>query len=330
MIETFIRRNNHIPGFVTISIKLLVVLIFGAFLYREYNHNTIVFEAFARSLSEGNVIFYIIPFLLMVPNWWIEILKWKKLTNVFNPLSWNQAIQSVLSGISLGIITPSRIGEYAGKLMYVSQENKNKAITAGFLSSLAQNIINIGFGTIALLLYNSSTHAWPPAVIMSTVTIAIVILSFMMLLYFNTPAAFRFFSYSFIPNMLKKWLSKAVVALPKDKSLLNELLFASLCRFMIYLSQYVILLLAFGFDVNPIQACVGVAVIFLIQSGIPLPPVLSILARAEIALFVFAPLSQNSLTLLAATFTLWVINLLIPALIGLVPMLRYNLNTETK
>jgi hypothetical protein len=62
----------------------------------------------------------------------------------------------------------------------------------------------------------------------------------------------------------------------------------------------------------------------LLQTAIPLPPIVGLLARGEVALKIWGISSQNDLSILAATFTLWVINLIIPALIGLVFILRLN------
>ena len=51
---------------------------------------------------------------------------------------------------------------------------------------------------------------------------------------------------------------------------------------------------------------------------------MGLLARGEVALKIWGLFTHNDLSILAATFSLWVINLIIPAFIGLVFILQAN------
>ena len=67
-----------------------------------------------------------------------------------------------------------------------------------------------------------------------------------------------------------------------------------------------------------------IATIYLLQTSVPLPPLMGLFVRSEVALFVWGMYSANEIAILAATFGLWILNLLIPALIGTVFMLNIN------
>ena len=73
-----------------------------------------------------------------------------------------------------------------------------------------------------------------------------------------------------------------------------------------------------------LQLSGGIASIYLIQTGIPLPAFLSILARGELAVLVWSTLGIVELTALMATFILWFVNLIFPSLIGLLIMTRLD------
>jgi len=79
-----------------------------------------------------------------------------------------------------------------------------------------------------------------------------------------------------------------------------------------------------GVDVPFGAAFAGIATIFLVQTGIPLPLAGSLLARAEIALFMWGTFDANELSILAATFGLFIINLALPALLGAVFIVKIN------
>ena len=64
---------------------------------------------------------------------------------------------------------------------------------------------------------------------------------------------------------------------------------------------------------------------FFVQASIPLPPVMGLLARGEIALFIWGFFSEDQVAILAATFTLFVINIAIPALFGMAFIVQANI-----
>jgi hypothetical protein len=72
-----------------------------------------------------------------------------------------------------------------------------------------------------------------------------------------------------------------------------------------------------GIIIDPwiIAACI--ATIFLFQTFIPLPPVIGFLARGEIALLVWSPFEIDPTLILASTYTLWLINIVLPSILGL-------------
>jgi len=80
--------------------------------------------------------------------------------------------------------------------------------------------------------------------------------------------------------------------------------------------QYFLMLRYFGIAVGPIEGLTGIATIYLFQTSIPLPPLMGLVARGELAIFIWGNFSANEINILAATFALWIINIIIPALIG--------------
>lgn len=80
----------------------------------------------------------------------------------------------------------------------------------------------------------------------------------------------------------------------------------------------------FGINITLITALSGISTIFLVQTSVPLPMVVGLLVRGEIALTVWGNTGANELAILAATFLLFIINLSVPALLGLVIIVKTN------
>jgi len=105
--------------------------------------------------------------------------------------------------------------------------------------------------------------------------------------------------------------------------LLFALLYATM-RYGVYTFQYYLMLRFYGIDAPVLAALSGIATIYLMQTSIPVPPLFGLFARGEIALFVWGFFSTNELNILAASFTLFLINLSIPALLGSVFIVQTN------
>ena len=93
--------------------------------------------------------------------------------------------------------------------------------------------------------------------------------------------------------------------------------------------QYIFILWFFGIDMSLFEGFSGVSSIYLIQSGIPLPPIVDVAARAELAYLIWGIYSENVLGILSATYGLWIINLILPSLLGLFYVIKMNLSTSS-
>jgi hypothetical protein len=122
----------------------------------------------------------------------------------------------------------------------------------------------------------------------------------------------------------KRFLKHFVVLKNYDSKTLSQALGFAFLRYSVYTIQYLLLLHFFGINVSLIDGISGIATIFILQTSIPLPPLLGLAVRSEIAILVWGVFSSNELSILAATFILWILNLIIPALFGMVFIANIN------
>jgi len=115
---------------------------------------------------------------------------------------------------------------------------------------------------------------------------------------------------------------------PNDKTLLTEVLIWSILRYAVYFTQYLLLLYYMGIENNFWILSSHVAGIYLIQTLIPLPAFLSVPARGEIAILVWQNVGISPIWALSVTYSLWILNLIIPAIIGVVILLISNKNKK--
>jgi hypothetical protein len=82
--------------------------------------------------------------------------------------------------------------------------------------------------------------------------------------------------------------------------------------------------LAYTFPLG--EAAAGIAAIFLAQTSLPLPPLAGLMARGELALWVWGAYSSDTAAILASAYGLFIINLSLPSLVGAWILLRLNLH----
>ncbi|NNF33851.1 MAG: hypothetical protein HKN68_07065 [Saprospiraceae bacterium] len=307
---------------------ILVIGMLALLYYQIFNRDNIndLSRAFTSSLNWSNGWLLALTILLLPVNWLLESFKWKTIVSSFSDTSLRESIKVILGGLSFGILTPSRIGEYGGRFYMTEDEDRWKTISATFVGSLSQNIITalLGLAGASYLLYYSqvmtsfiATSIWYVA------SIAIII---GLLFYYNI--GFIQHIVRFLPGKWARLCDTHSNFLSQlNPSILNKILLVSFFRYLIYALQYILMLHFFGISVHFAEAGAAVSLIFLIQSGLPFPPVLDVLARGEIALTIWALYSGNTLGILACTFSIWIINLIIPALIGLIYVIMKEPNS---
>jgi hypothetical protein len=306
------KNSTKTTGIFLNIFKVLVVMAMAWLIYDKLWANG-RFDQIELKITNKNFPLLLLCILLSPVNWLLETQKWKQLLSPIENLNFKKTSISILSGITLGILTPGRIGEYGGRLMNVTASNRPQAAFAHFIGSLAQNI-NIGLiGGLCAFGYFTKIYLINDLLSASILGFTILITSAVGLLYYRNEWISRIiFSNSFIVRMIGD-----ITPITYAKPILDKTLYLSMARHLIYMSQYVILLLLFDVKVDLLQAYCAVGVIYLLQSSIVLPPALGLIVRSELAIIILKVFDDNYTKLLSVPLILWAINLLVPAILGM-------------
>lgn len=311
--------------------KLLKAFIFVVFIIVIYYQLTSkanwldIKTGFSQSLGELNY-FWLICFVFLVPfNWLVESIKWRVVLAVEYHVDLKTSIMAITSGLSLAIITPNRIGEYGGRLVAIPSKYNWLSVVSTFVGSVSQNLVTVLFGMLGLFML---THQFPnviPVDLDPVFVSAFLFFIFGVYLFFNIDLLSRIGSSSGVNKYLRKIRIPLISLRALPRILIAKVLGWSVLRFMIYSVQYYFVLRLFGVELDVLLSAFAIWSVFIIQTGIPLPPFLSVLARGEIALIVWGMFGVNELTILAITFTIWLINLAAPAILGLYYIMNANI-----
>lgn len=278
-----------------------------------------------HTIQNKGVIAIVLVLILMLFNWGLEARKWQLLVKPLEEVSFLRSFSAVMSGVSLSINTPNRIGEYGGRILYLRNRNKLKAIAATIVGSFSQLIMTIIFGLTGLVYYinnfpavKADSYFGPNFWEKILLGVLIIICLLTILLYFRLQIILAVFEK--IP-LLRKIKVFVQIITRYSNAELRHLLLLSACRYMVFSAQYLILLDAFGVEMLWWQGFLMNAVIYLIMALVPTIAIAELGLRGKVSLYFLGLLSSNTPAIIAATVGIWTINLLLPAILGSVLLL---------
>ncbi|MBC7410005.1 MAG: flippase-like domain-containing protein [Arcicella sp.] len=273
-----------------------------------------------RVLSVRNIFFFLIVFLLSFLNWSLEAKKWQILVNQVEIVSFKDAFKSVLIGLSFGFISQADLGDLAGKMVLIKNENRKKSTGAVLLGGGIQTYISLIFGTFGLTYFMINVFSS-----ISTFEFAILNLCFLgifsgiVLLYYRKNINFVFDNFSFLA-----YLKPFLIILESYSNLeIIQVFTLSVSRYLIFSLQFLIILFIFQIDLPILVLMMIIFLVFLVKTIVPSVSFLSDLGiRSMTSLYLFEFYKIKSSIVIASTFTIWFINILLPVIIGTFVFLR--------
>lgn len=270
-------------------------------------------ERLKNSLSAQNIKWFVLVLLIAPTNWCLEALKWKKLLTPLQRVSFARAFKSMLSGMSFSLVTPNRVGDFAGRIIHVPSGQRIKAAVASMIGSIAQMCATATFGLIGLLYINISQCNKFTQIAMA---VAIVIATGVVFIFFNLR---RVQGFSKKRPLLRKLNFGLRVLSFYSKKDLGWLLLLSFGRFLCYNLQFLLLINILGAAVPLFPGICVSALMFWVIAVVPSVAIMELGVRGFVGVYLFVDLlhiSEQPLAVLSGSYLLWFINLVIPAILG--------------
>jgi uncharacterized membrane protein YbhN (UPF0104 family) len=262
----------------------------------------------------------LLVFMLMFVNYGLEARKWQLLVGSIQKVSFGRAFKAIFSGQALGFNTPNRVGESAGRAIFLDEGNRLRGIVLSVVGSMSQIIVTFVMGLVSLIymrlhIMDDSHHLeglsifWLDSLIYA-ITVGILLF---ILLYFRLSWAIQ---------LLEKipFIAKHRFFVQKLENLhwreLTRILFLSCCRYVVFVVQYVLLLQVFDVEIAWLDAASIVCVLFLVLAIVPTIALAELGFRGKLSIQLFGLLSTNTIGIVATAAGIWIINLIIPAVAG--------------
>ena len=297
-------------------LRLLGVAVLLAFCYHVHRLTaTLDWSEFSRALARPERWKYLVLAILLMPvNWLLEAKKWHLLLQGFLPWSFQKTLKATIAGVTVSAATPNRVGEIGGRMTLATKEEWPAVVTSSILGSACQ--------WIAFLLL-----AWPglmwtagplvqarigfPVVYLWPLGPVVLVVGF---------ALGKGVLLGIAKYLNGRWgldNTDLIAALRQVKAglIVHAGCYACL-RFSVYCMQLYVLLRFFGLALPLLKTLAGIAGIYLVQAGIPLPPGVNLALRSELGIQLWGGSAGAAAATVLAFATLFIVNVLLPALPG--------------
>lgn len=266
---------------------------------------------------------------LMAVNWGLEAWKWRALVASEERLSSWIALKATLAGTGVSLLTPNRTGEFVGRALFLRPEVRVQGAALTVLGSVAQLSITCLAGCVALWLCTRDPSFAPPGLHGAAIGLTVVaaMSGVVLLAMYLRPALLRRL-FDLVP-VLRPFDQRfqALDACPPRT--LGFVLALSVLRYVVFTLQFLMLLGLFEPQVARPDALIAVPVIFLITTLVPTVMLTELGVRGAAASMVLSGQGGDATGAVLASTMLWLINVLLPAVLGSIVLLLARIRTKS-
>ena len=268
--------------------------------------------------------------LLMVANWWVESVKWRSLVRGVEPVPPFRAFMATIAGTGVGFVSINRTGEFIGRVLFLEPDHRIAGGFATALGSIAQFVITLTFGGIGLLVLTLAGMPlpWPGGWVSWALASLTAFATAVGLLWYLYPGMLR--QHLMLLPFLHRFERASAVLLHFRNDRLWSVLLLSALRYVLFTTQFFLLLRMFDAGVGLSGAMLGVPLIYLITTLIPSAMLTELGVRGSVAVAVLSPLGGEAALVLLATTCLWLINVAMPASAGSLILLVARIRIRNK
>ena len=322
--------NSGKRSYIYFALKILVVLAVFYWIVSKslhhYSSKEIIDFQHSIFFENENLIWLAFVVILMPLNWFIESKKWSISLHKTYPISHTSSIKSVLAGVALGIFTPNRSGEFVGRVLPLPEEHRTQGVFSNAICSLSQLTITLVIGSICLFGLIPHYLIFETSFIVTLIQFILVAFSVLVLLFYARST--RLLKLISKIKWLRKILHEPALKVTISSGVLPALIGNSVLRYFVFFFQFIAILTFYNVELNSFFSIIHIPIIYLTLAIIPTIALSELGIREGVSIAVLSGISDNTLGIISASFTLWIINIAVPALIGSTVLIRLKFQSK--
>lgn len=297
---------NKYKNILVYILKFIVLILAYTYLYIKFKDID-----FSLIPINNNYAYLLLTILLMPVNWLLEARKWQLLVVKFELVSFYNSFKAVLSGLTTSVFTPNRIGEFVGRVMFISSKNRGKATISTLIGSYSQSLVTLILGSISIFfISDGSISVLEKFFYLKWLFLFLSVV--LLVLYFNINDVLAFF-YRINNNKIKS-INYAITTYTFKELFVT--VFFSFVRYFVFFLQFYFLFLFFGVELTFIYSLFTISIFYLFLMAIPTFVVSEPGVRVSTSIIVFGFFVNDVSLVIYSVSLLWIINILFPTLAG--------------
>lgn len=269
------------------------------------------YSSFLAAFKTANIglWFTLVAIILLMPlNVVAEAGKWRLLLRKTEPMTIWGAQRQVYYGYVGAFITPYHAGDYPARAMLLKDKgNFSAAVGLGLVGTISLLIVELIFGIPATWLFISYNPTIPMQYFAVAFIVLVLLLSFL-------PHLVRYLSRREWKNTQMRQLSHALSHI--SYSVFMQTIGWSMVRYIIWGIQLALTLHFCGIEMSLVEYMIAIPFYYMVIAIFPSFPVINIAIRGSWSLIIFGVFSQNTAGIALAVLLIWLINTVLPMLIG--------------
>lgn len=316
--NSFVAKNK--TGIITVT-KVIIALGILTYIISKVN-----FAEILEAIKQANVFLIAAAFVMSFINIYLQFYKWKITAKVILQENHNSKIWlSLFYGFSAGIFTPARIGEYFGRAIVFKNHSVLSVTLATLLDKIFLLLIVLFFGSISSILF---IHYYYNVTYYLTLTLFIVLFT---LFYFFFWLIFNnwFWENILFTNLRKSkkfhlLFERIEIFRQLDKKYATKMFLISTLLYLCILIQYGFLVEAFSNHGQYLEYFWAGNLLMFAKTIFPPISIAELGIREGASVFFITQFGEAASTGFNASIFLFLINVLLPSLIGLLLLLKKN------
>lgn len=303
--------------YIGLFIKVVIAIVALVFIYREVqlkDQDTDLSFGISVLADHLHILFILISMMML--NWGLEAYKWRILVKPIEQISHWKSLKAVFSGITIALFTPNRVGEYGGRVFHLKKADRIDAVLLTIVGSYAQLVVTLVTGILATIFYLPTYVGLGPVSPMQYNLIGLLMLGLtilLVILFLNTRLLTTIINWLPIPE---KYRHYSKVFEYHSSATLWKVFLASLGRYIVFTAQFFLLLQLFDVEIDYLNAMMMISMTYFVMTAVPTIAITELGVRGSMAVYFIGMLSANLKSIFMASSMLWLINLAVPALIG--------------
>ncbi|MBN2105102.1 flippase-like domain-containing protein [bacterium] len=294
-------------------LKIILAIVVLLWVVHKVHYKTII-NTFQNPQSPRFIVF---ASMILILNIGLQWYRWYYLLRLIKPdITFKESMVSLFGGLTVGMVTPGRIGEF-GRALFLSNIDHVKTLSLIFIDKFYASVIIIVFGIwglVSFMFFQLRLNIFLMALLIGFGILATGIGIFLLI----HPKHVRSFFYHvslLLPfrDKLKEFINGLDQFHPKNA---KPFIFLSLTLYFIYIFQFS--LLALAFEKISLNALITSTTSTMVTKIILPFSIGDLGIREGAAIYFFKNFGIQKVTAFNSAFLLFLINVMIPAIIGLI------------